>query len=103
VICPSVWPFDHGEAIRGANCGLVIRDATREGGDETCAGALNTWHQGRYRLVRIIAWKLAMSSRASTSAGMPASTAATVTVSAFESLSLPICELHRGTPCWRFP
>ena len=41
-------------------------------------------------LRRIIIWKSAMISRASTSVGTPASMAATVTVSAFDSVSIPI-------------
>src|SRR5262245_23978710 len=40
-----------GQGDRGAHGDLVICDATCEGGDEACAGALNPWHQGSYRLV----------------------------------------------------
>ena len=83
----SVCPLDQGNRIaaRTARMSLptpLAKEATKL---EHARSSQRSRSPGD--LVRIIAWKLAMTSRASTSIGVPFSTAATVIVSAFESRS----------------
>ena len=75
---------------RGDHRGFVFRDAVRQCRNEASLGALNPGIEFSRRLLRIIAWKSATTSRASTRGSTPLSIAATVTVSALESWSRPI-------------
>ncbi len=87
VIWPSVCPFDQGNVIAARTAAssfatLLSNEATRLARPRLSRGASPV-----AALRRIIVWNSAMISRASTSAGMLASMAATATVSAFESVS----------------
>ena len=89
VICPSVWPLDQGVVIAALTAALsfmmpLANEATR------LERARSSQASSSARdFFRIMAWKAAMISRASTSSGAPPSIAAIVTVSAFERSSRP--------------
>ena len=81
VICPSVWPFDHGSVMAAWT---ATRSRVMSLAKEAIMLLLAAKTQASNSLVafvQIIAWNRSIRSRASTSRGTPVSMAAMVTVS----------------------
>lgn len=71
MICPSVWPLDQGEVIAALTAALSLTKPLAKEVTKPDLARSNQGSGSARDLLRIMAWKAAMTSRASTSRGTP--------------------------------
>ena len=80
VICPSVWPLDQGRLIAAATAAKSLVTPAANDATKLAWARASQDSRSTNDLLRIIPWKAAMTSRASSSGGTPSSITATVAV-----------------------